>query len=260
MPEDITKKSSRDTFMERMKTRHPDTEYADDDALFNQIGADYDELDGKAKRFDEMNKTFTNLIVKHPNSARFMSAWERSEDGDPIPEFVRMYGETFADALKDPKELEKIAQINKERAEDVAKEAEYDKMYKENVVKSKANFKNVFERLGVTSEEEKEMVYGLLQKIVNDAILGSFEEEIIESAVKAVRHDGDVNNAKTEGVVKGRNAKIVEKERKSKKGDGISAMPGGAGVMMQKQPTPMNNYTGGSIFDRGGEKRTKYRR
>lgn len=81
--------------------------------------------------------------------------------------------------------------------------------------------------------------------------------------IKAQNYDNDIEQAQMEGEVAGRNAKIEEKLRKGKQGDGTVALDG-------KNSNPPNKpkhdlgalerYSDSkSIFERGGEKRTSRR-
>ena len=45
MPDNNIVKSKRDTALERMKAKHPDRSFDDDEAFFGQINDDYDDYD-----------------------------------------------------------------------------------------------------------------------------------------------------------------------------------------------------------------------
>ena len=50
-------KSRRDSFSERLQSKYPDREFADDEALFGQISDDYDEYDDALQSiYDNRNK------------------------------------------------------------------------------------------------------------------------------------------------------------------------------------------------------------
>ena len=85
-------------------------------------------------------------------------------------------------------------------------------------------------------------------KIANEAILGKFTEETINMALNAVNHDADVQNARTEGTVAGRNAKIDERLRKPKTGDGQPTLAG-------SNNAPSRKISGRSMFDLADEAR-----
>jgi hypothetical protein len=66
--------------------------------------------------------------------------------------------------------------------------------------------------------------------------------------LKAVNHDADVENARTEGTVAGRNAKIDEKLRKQQGGDGTPNLAG-------SNNAPTRKNTSSSIFNLADEAR-----
>ena len=112
------------------------------------------------------------------------------------------------------------------------------------------------------TDEEIDKVMQFVVSIVRDGVLGKFSPETIEMARKALNHDADVTRANLEGEVKGRNEKIEEKLRKSKKGDGTAALDGKNGSARRTTVPNLgalsqygdDNLT---IWERGKEKRTK---
>lgn len=62
--------------------------------------------------------------------------------------------------------------------------------------------------------------------IAKDAMVGKISPETIALAIKAQNYDADVAAAVEEGEIAGRNARIMENLRKSKKGDGTSPLNG----------------------------------
>ena len=103
-----------------------------------------------------------------------------------------------------------------------------------------------------------------LNKVYTDAVIGKYDRASLEMALNAINHDTDVEDAAAEGEVKGRNAKIDEKLRSRKRGDGVSALNGKNGSAGAARQTPNLGALGnfgesyGTIWDRGNEKRTKY--
>ena len=87
-----------------------------------------------------------------------------------------------------------------------------------------------------------------LHHVADAAIRGTFTEEDIDMALKAVNHDADVENARTEGTVAGRNARIDEKLRKPKTGDGTPVLSG-------SNNAPTRKNTNQSMFDLADEAR-----
>ena len=97
------------------------------------------------------------------------------------------------------------------------------------------------------SDEQIDNAMDLVMKITNEAIMGKFTPETIDMALKAINHDAEVEAARAEGEVAGKNAKIDETLRKPKAGDGLPAMGGtNNGPTRRKQG-------GTSLFDMARE-------
>ena len=98
------------------------------------------------------------------------------------------------------------------------------------------------------SDDMIDAAWDYLHHVADAAIRGTFTEADIDMALKAVNHDADVQNARTEGTVAGRNAKIDEKLRKQKGGDGTPNLAG-------SNNAPTRKNTSSSIFNLADEAR-----
>ena len=80
MPKNTEVKSNRDRYMERLKTKYPDKEFADDEALFGQTNDDYDSYDNELSGYREREKALSDLFASNPRSAAFLTDWRKGED------------------------------------------------------------------------------------------------------------------------------------------------------------------------------------
>ena len=128
-------KSKRDSFSERLKSKYPDREFADDEALFGQINDDYDEYDSQLSGYKEREQKIADMFTSDPRSAHFVTTWR--DGGDPVVEFVRRFGSDIKDRLDDPEWHDKLAAANKEFVERVAEEKELQAMYEKNIAATK---------------------------------------------------------------------------------------------------------------------------
>ena len=87
MAEKTEVKSNRDKYAERLKSRYPDREFADDEAIFGQINDDYDNYDKELSTYREREKALSDLFASNPRSAAFLTDWRNGED--PIVGLVR---------------------------------------------------------------------------------------------------------------------------------------------------------------------------
>lgn len=263
MPDNNIVKSKRDTAMERMKAKHPDRSFDDDEAFFGQINDDYDDYDERLADSQKREEAFSNMFTSNPKSARLMMEWKNGND--PVASLIRIYGkDDILAAIEDPERLEAIEQANKEFADKVAKNDEYEAQYEKNLPASLQAIESWAAEKSVSDDDIDDAVTAL-SKLCGDLILGKIAPESIEMMLKAKNYDADIEQAQMEGEVAGRNAKIEEKLRKNKKGDGTVALDGKNGKGGMEKPRrdlgALDRYDGGarSIFERGGEKRIQRR-
>ena len=258
MPDKERVTSNRDKFAERMKGKYPDKDFADDEALWGQVNEDYDGYDRELAGYKEREKTFSDLFTSDPRSAAFLTNWRNG--GNPVVELVRMFGEDFVEDMKDPAKQEELSKASQDFAERVAKEKEFDELYKKNISETRATVEAMQREDGL-SDEEIDKAMEFLVGIMKDGVLGKFSPESIRMALAAINHDDDVATAAREGEVKGRNTKIEEKLRRSQRGDGTANLDGknGGGGKARDMPDlgALNRYDDGgqTIWERGGERR-----
>ena len=154
---------------------------------------------------------------------------------------------------------EKIAQANKDYLERVAKEKELDEEYSKNIEETNKCLDALIAD-GTMQESDADDVVAFLFKIVHDGIVGKFAPDTLLMALKAIKHDADVADAEAYGETRGRNAKIEERLRKGKKGDGMAQLDGGGakgGSGEARNLGALGNYgdANKSIWERGGERR-----
>ena len=201
MAENPTVKSNRDKFKERISKKYPDHNFDDEEALYGQIGEDYDGYEKEINGYKEREKAFSDLFTSDPRSASFLTNWRKG--GNPAIELVRMFGDDFVEELKDPDKQEELAKASQEYAERVAKEKDFDEQYQKNIAETIATIEAIQSENG-WSDEQVDKVMEFLVNIMKDGILGKFSRESIEMASKAINHDANVEEAAHEGEVRER--------------------------------------------------------
>lgn len=252
------KRSNREKIVERYKNKYPDREFADDEQLFEQVNGDYDAYDKEIGEYKTREKTLQDLFRTDPRSARLFINW--SNGGNPTTELVRQFGADIVASLNDPDKQEEIAAANQEFVERAAKSKALEEKYPDNLAKSLEACDKMQKEKGY-SDEQIDKAFELIERIMLDAVAGNFEPAYIEMAIKAIDYDNDVAAASESGEIRGRNAKIEEQMEKSRKGDGIPY--GGGNMAKANSGQRMGGALGRldstqSIWERGGEKRTKY--
>lgn len=258
MPNNTKVKSNRDRYTERLRAKYPDKEFADDEALFGQINDDYDSYDKELSGYRENEKALSDLFASNPRSAAFLTDWRKGED--PIIGMIRKFGDDFKAALEDPAKQEELAAANKEFAERIAKEKQYEEEYQVNINDTLTMLETMQQEKGLSDDDiDKSMDF--LLGIVRDGIMGKFTRESVAMALKAINHDSDVEQADLEGELRGRNTKIEEKLRKGSRSDGTANLgsKNGGGMGRSREMPDLGvidqNYGTQNIWERGGEKR-----
>ena len=252
-------KSRREETLDRLRSRHPDQEFADDESIFGRISDDYDDYDSQISGYKEREQAFADLFTSDPRSAQFVTNWRKGSD--PVVELVRQFGSDIKEALDDPSRQEALAEANKEFVDRVSKERELKDTYERNLEESLVALDTFQQERGLT-DDQIDAVMQFLIGIVGDGIMGKFSVESMSMALKAINHDIDVTQAEEDAEVRGKNAKIEEKLRRRSSGDGTASLSGKSNsARSQAQPSlgALDNYGDGNlnIWERGGEKRKK---
>lgn len=263
-PETQTTKSKRDLMLDRLKAKHPEGNFEDDEAIYGQIHDDYDDFDKDIKdrnaREEEMKAreaAFSELFTSDPRSSDFLKSWR--DGGDPVIELIRQFGTDIKDAIDDPERLDEIAAANKEYLDRISQAKELEEQYQTNLAASLEALEKYQADNGL-SDDEVDRIMEFLVTVMKNGILGIFSPESFDMALKAINHDADVAQAGHEGEVKGKNTKVEATLRKNKKSDGTAQLGGknNSGNKLPKRNLgALDRVSGGSIFERGNEKRTK---
>lgn len=239
--------TKRDILRERLRTKYPDKSFDDDDeALYGQINDDYDNYESELTKHREQAQQFSDMFSSDPRSASFLQHWRNGED--PALALVRLYGEDIKAVLEDPERLEEVAEAHKEYLGRIEQNRELEEQYQQNMQATLSALEQLQAERGLSDDEIDEAMQFLLE-IVGNGIVGKFTPESIELALKALNHDTNVENARHEGNIQGRNTKIEEKLRKPSQGDGIPHL-GGAGT-----PPPAEAPRRRSVFSMAKEAR-----
>lgn len=232
-------KSRRDSMVDRLKSKYPDKEFADDDAIYGQISDDYDDYDNQLSSYREREQGMVDMMSKDPRSANFLAAWHQGEN--PLVAMMRMYGPELKDALDDPALQDKLEEAQKDYLDRAAKNKELEQQAEANIEQSIAE-RDAFQQEKGLSDEEMSRIWDTLQQMFEDALVGKFSRESMDMIYKAINHDTDVASAADEAEVRGRNSRIEEKLRKRNDSDGLAALDGANNTQQPQRG-------GNSIFD-----------
>ena len=253
-------KSNRDKVRERIQAKYPDRTFEEDEEIFGQIDGDYDEYDRQISESQGREKAFSDMFTSDPRSARLMMGWKNGQD--PAVALISIYGDDILEAVNDPEKQEEIKKANKEYADRVAKEKDYENEYQSNLASSLETLSQIQKQNGYTDEQIDQAMGHIVENATN-VLMGKFTPEMIESAMKSLNYDKAVAAASEEGEVAGRNQKIEETLRRRGRSDGAPQLNGRNGTPAAQRNVPnlgaLDRFDGESknIWDRGNERRTR---
>ena len=233
-----SKKSKRDMLRERLSKKYPDKNFDDDEAFAGQVSNDYDDYDKRLADYQKNEQAIGDMFATDPRATSFLMEWK--DGSDPVVALVRTFGKDIVDAADDPARQEEIAKANREYIERVNKSKELDNEYETNLQESLQTLADAQKQNG-WSDEQIDNAFQQLFQIVDDAVMGKFSPETLQLVMNAQNYNQDIATAQQEGEVKGRNAKIEEKLRKAKSGDGTPQLNGKNGKV-QRSPTQQSIF------------------
>lgn len=240
--------NKRSRALELLKSKYPDKNFGEENDVNDLNSLEESLLDyleesvesnNQYKDLEEKTNAFTSLFNQSPKAAQFLQTLAVTED--PAAAIYKVYGESARDAFIEGKGSEFIAKIEAEdakaRAEDEAYEAE-----------KEANLKESFDKLDKwgdakgLNEEQKVEVFMRFYNILMDALIGKYSEELFEMGWKADHYDADIENARHEGEVTGRNANIREKMARRETNETMPPALSGQGERTEEvQPRKKSN-------------------
>lgn len=224
MAENQPTKSRRESVLGRMRTKYPEKKFEDEEELFGQIDDDLAAGEEEIGKYKEREGKLAGIVGKDPRAAQFLS--DMANGKDPwIAVLERLGIDGVTDLINNPEKQEEYAEANRKYVERIAKEKSLGEEYEANLASSMKMLEQMQAERGL-SDEQIDGAMDFIMKMVNEAIMGKFTPETIDMALKAINHDAEVEAARAEGEVAGKNAKIDEKLRKTKAGDGLPAMAG----------------------------------
>ena len=208
-----------------MQERYPDEEWADEEAYDEKLTNHLTDAEAKLNEYKSNDEVISDLMERHPEFAMVIMAMRK---GMSFEAALRRYlGDIFKDTVEegDPdwEELKKASDeflAEKKRGEEeiatrTANLEESDRILKEFV---ESNF---------PTEDEQIAFVEYLRSILQNIHMGELSEEFFTMALKAYKHDTDVEDAKEAGAIEARNEKITAKRIKEK--TDTDGMPIGGG-------------------------------
>ncbi len=209
-------KSKRDSYLEGFRKKHPDWQDDDEEGFYGALADDdaamNEQMNGYKSREEELS---TALSGSPLNAALFLDA----VNGEPIPlSILKRYPNEVKEWMDDPENADAVQEVFQNLADLMAKNKEFDAEADKNLEETQSLIDQMIADGELASDDEANSVVELLGKIAVGMTMNHLEKDWIIAARNALNHDSDVDAARTEGEINGRNAKIEAKRNSGSKG------------------------------------------
>lgn len=237
-------KSRKDQFRDRYASRYPDRDFNaenGEDELYDLAMTELEGIEEKDRtiaEYDENNQKLLNIFGNDPRNAAFLRSFAQDPSKSLLAHVVEIYGDEFASALESDEGKKAIAdaverhneQAEKRKAEEEEMKANFEETLKayDEFVKSKN-----------LTDEQSENLFSTIFNIAEDARNGIYKPEIFQLIYDGLHYADDVNSAREEGEVHGRNSKIEDKLQRVMPQDNIPPSLSGQGATAnENKPAP----------------------
>lgn len=216
--EAVAERKPRELLYERIRASRPDGKYDEDEEEYSrQAMSMLDDLEGRAGRYDEMSNKLASRFNRNPEEAEAFLAYM---DGASLPAAIRRYMGDDALSMKEGDEgWDEYQKAGQEREEQFASNRAALEQFMENAKASDVTMAEFIEEAGL-DEEGAQSFTDLVVSIANDMSAGKISKDTLSLLKKAMHYDKDIEGAREQGRVDGRNEKI-EVEKKRMKGSGL---------------------------------------
>lgn len=217
--------SGRDRLVERLHTYNPEGVYDDDEALYEGIGS---MLDNGEKSLSEMRgklDEIAGVFRRNPQTASFYL--DMAEGKGFYESLGRNFGPDLMAVINGDDEAR--AELERGLAEWQAAADEREKRnntLKANRDQTMADYEAWLAEEGYTPEERAELEAEMLA--VGNAMDEGRFMDFVRALNRSRRYERDIENARSEGEIRGRNARIAEERTLPKESDGLPNMQGTA--------------------------------
>ena len=223
-----TVKSGRERLTGRYSPKFPDRKWDEegsDNDIFGLAADELEDYDKRKSENDAQRKQFNDLFNKDPMSAGLMRAWARGES-NPISYLVTKFGDKLKEALDSEEGKKQFAEAHEQYLAKEAADAKADEEYIAAIKQSLETLKSFGEKNGL-DEDAQVQLFLKAHKYVQDALDGIYSEEFFKMLNDGGNYSGDVERARNEGEVAGRNAKIRSQLKKTETGKMMPPSLGG---------------------------------
>ena len=229
-------KTPRMRLSERLGKEYPDVDFGADnatDVADEKLAELLDKYDAELEGFRSNDERVKKLFDSDPRSGRFFVNWMAS-GGNPIQYLLDIFGPELTEALESEEGRARIVESTNKYLERKAEHEKGEAQRMANYEQSINDLTAFAEEKGI-SEEQAVAVFEKVNQIAFDVIDGRYTREAYEMAYNAMNYSADVESARKEGEVAGRNAKIQERLAKVEKPAEMPPAVGGQGAPAPEQ-------------------------
>lgn len=229
--------SSRDKLKERYAKKYPEKDFNTEESanlVDDEVLAELEAFDAELEGYKSNDKKIKDLFNQDPRSGRFLVSWAAG-GGNPIQYLLDIFGPELTEALESEEGRAKIVESTNKWLEKKAANEEGEAQRMANYEQSVNDLAAFAQEKGISDEQAVE-VFEKVNQIAFDVIDGKYTREAYEMAYNAMNYSTDVESARKEGEVAGRNAKIQERLSKVEKPAEMPPAVGGQGAPMEETP------------------------
>lgn len=228
--------SSRDRLRDRYSKRYPDKDFTSEEsvgALDDEIISELESYDAEIEGYRANDRKIKDLFNSDPRSGKFLVSW-MSGGGNPIGYLLEIFGPELMDALQSEEGKAKIIESTNKylerKASEDAGESERMANYEQSI-----NDLSAFASEKGLSDEQALAVFEKINQVGFDVIDGKYSRDAFEMAYNAMNYTNDVETARKEGEVAGKNKRIEEKLAKVEKPVDMPPSVGGQGASVSEK-------------------------
>lgn len=238
------KPSARDSFMTGFGSRYKDIDQADDEAVYGQMGKDYEELDrlrGDRESFNRLMKDEDGLTAGLMNGI----LTRRNADGSEFSIIRYIIGD-HPDLAKAALEGDEVSleQLIETRNQEIMDEAQRktEEAAEEDAVKQKIEAEDAaldasLKKAGYKPDQVADLInwiYDPKEGLCIRALAHELTEEDFDKIIRIIDYEGDIARADEEGYKRGKSERIAM-NREMHRGDNRPTNLGGGGGTGKRQ-------------------------
>jgi hypothetical protein len=225
--------TSRDKFYGKIKSSYPEEQFEGDDAIYEKATAHLEDLEGFKSKGMEVNKMLSTVLRGEPELDGIVKAVLK---GKPVRAAIANYFSPEDLIPQDGEEdFEAYAASANERSQRVSDRDKFEREVEDNLVESEATLRAFAEEAGLDETQSLELI-DVVSEIMGDLYKGKLPKGLLSHVQNSRTKDKAIEQAASDGELKGKNAKIEAVMAGDKKaGDNIPTFKGGAAEEVKEQ-------------------------